>query len=100
MWLPIAAYVVYTHYREREAQNNESSWEQFELQVFNNFDQKSLTSEIESQYDSWPIWLIEYTQGDRVITLPWNARHFFHKEWIRQWFYRKRTCPLWSQRVE
>ena len=100
MWLPIAVYVVYIHSRERETMNNESSWEQFELQVFNNLAQKLITSQIDSQYDAWSIWLIEFTQGDRVITLPWNERHFFHKEWIRQWLHRKRTCPLWSQRVE
>ena len=100
MWLPIAAYVVYMHYREREPHDNESSWEQFEDQVFNNLDQKSLNSEVDSQYDACSICLIEFTQGDHVITLPWNERHFFHKECIRQWLHQKRTCPLWSHIVE
>jgi len=98
IWIPIIIYLVYQELRNRR--NREEPWDQFEENVFDNLEHKTLNTEIEQQYDSWSIWLVDFEKNDKIIILPWSERHNFHRAWIREWLLRKRVCPLWQQRVQ
>lgn len=97
--LPIVAYMVYREFRNRQ-QEYQAPWEDFERNVFDNLQHASYNTEIEQMYDTWSIWLLEFEKGDNIVILPCSQNHNFHKECIKQWFYRKRSCPLCQHNLD
>lgn len=100
--IPIILYAVFRGYRERnlQAQSAQAPWEEFERNVFVNLEEKSFNSEIQSIAEECWICMEDFKLGDKVIILPWNRQHHFHKDWIKQWFIRRHTCPLCKQNLE
>jgi len=37
--------------------------------------------------------------GNDVIRLPWDERHYFHRVWIAEWFIRSAVCPIWRSEI-
>lgn len=40
------------------------------------------------------ICLIDYTNDDEIITLPCDAKHYFHPDCIYEWLNKNNCCPL------
>ena len=45
-------------------------------------------------YKECTICMESFKQGDKVIALPCDKRHYFHSECILSWSERHRNCPL------
>lgn len=44
--------------------------------------------------DVWPIWCVEFIPDQNIIHLPWNAKHYFHGNWIGEWVSQSPCWPL------
>ncbi|CAI2377196.1 unnamed protein product [Moneuplotes crassus] len=95
---PLIAYILIREYMNRP--QPEQSWEEFENDVFEELEHKTLVSEIQQNYESCCICLIEFEKEDKIVILPCNDSHHFHKNCIREWLRRQRNCPLCKQTVE
>ncbi|CAI2377290.1 unnamed protein product [Moneuplotes crassus] len=97
MCIPVVAFILIREYQNRP--EPEQTWEDFEENVFNNLEHKTLDSEIQKDYESCCICLVDFEKEDRIIVLKCSESHHFHRECIREWMLRQRTCPLCKQAV-
>ena len=49
--------------------------------------------------DDWAICYDEFSNGQAIIRLPCNAKHYFHAECIGNWIERKTECPIWKAQI-
>lgn len=47
----------------------------------------------------WWIWYEVFDNQIEVIRLPWNRKHYFHKQWILKWIKNSCVCPLWKTEI-
>lgn len=49
--------------------------------------------------DSCCICLEEFNDDERIICLPWNKKHIYHYNWIKDWVAINSNCPLCKKQI-
>ena len=58
------------------------------------------SSVLHGEDKDWSICLEYFKEEQKIIVLPWDERHIYHSNWVKQWFLQDLTWPLWKDKID